>query len=108
MSRKDSGMQQLPQIRTLSIARVCRSKTENTRKQRINYLEETHSEEESELKEIQQIKQINIILPDKNDDYGIKLKVNGKFQNFTIDTGSPVPFMPNYLKIYNQNEIELQ
>ena len=88
-------------------ARVCRSKTENTRKQRTNYPEQTHSEEEeSELEEIQQITQINRILPDKNDNYGIKLKSHGKYQNFTIHTGSTVTIMPNNPKLYNQKEIQ--
>ena len=60
-------------------ARVCSSKTNKTRKQRINYLEETYSEEEqSEQEESQQITQINRVLPDKNDNYGIRLKINGK------------------------------
>ena len=59
-------------------ARVCRSKTNKT-KQRINYLEETYSEEEeSEPEEIQQITQINRVLPDKNDNYVVRLKINGK------------------------------
>ena len=60
-------------------AKVCRSKTNNTRKQRINYLEETYSEEEeSEPEEIQQITQINRVQPDKNDNNVIRLKINGK------------------------------
>ena len=60
-------------------ARVCRSKTDNARRQRVNYLEAAKSEEEeSEPAEIQQITQINKILPDKIDIYGIKLKINGK------------------------------
>ena len=61
-------------------ARVCRSKTDNTRKQTVNYLEAAHSEEdESEPEDIQQITQINKILPDKNDNYGVKLKINGEY-----------------------------
>ena len=89
-------------------ARVCRSKTNtNTRKQKINYLEETYTEEEeSEPEEIQQITQINRVLPDENDNYGIKLKINGKYQNFTIDTGSPVTIMPNNPELYNQRDIK--
>ena len=65
-------------------ARVCRSKTnKNTRKQKINYLEETYTEEEeSEPGEIQQIMQINRVLPDENDNYGIKLKVNRQITKF--------------------------
>ena len=88
-------------------ARVCRSKNNNTRKQKINYLEETYNEEdESEPEEIQQITQINRVLPDENDNYGIKLKVNGRYQNFTIDTGSPVTIMPNNPKLYNPRDIK--
>ena len=88
-------------------ARVCRSKTDNARRQRVNYLEAANSEaEESEPEEIQQITQINKKkLPDKNDNYGIKLKINGKYQNFTIDTGSPVTIMPNNPKLYNPKDI---
>ena len=88
-------------------ARVCRSKTNNTRKQRCNYLEETYSEEEeSEPEEIQQITQINRVLPDKNDNYGIRLKINRKHQNFTIDAGSPVTIIPNNPKLYNTKDIK--
>ena len=89
-------------------ARVCRSKTnKNTRKQKINYLEETYTEEEeSEPEEIQQITQINRVLPDENDNYGINLKINGKHQNFTIDTGSPVTIMTNNPELYNQRDIK--
>ena len=88
-------------------ARVCRSIINNTRKQRIIYLEETYSEEEeSEQEEIQQITQINRVLPDKIDNYEIRLKINGKDQNFTIDTGSPVTIMPNNPKLYNTKDIK--
>ena len=80
-------------------ARVSRRKTDNARKQRIN------KEEESEPEEIQQITQINRVLPDKNDNYGIRLKINGKYQNFTVDTGSPVTIMPNNTILYNQKAI---
>ena len=87
-------------------ARVCRSKTDNARRQRVNYLEAANSEEEeSEPEEIQQITQINKILGDKNDNYGNKLKINGKYQCFTIDTGSPVTIMPNNPKLYNRKDI---
>ena len=87
-------------------ARVCRSKTDNNRKQRINYLDAAHiEEEESEPEEIQQITQINKKLPDKNDNYDIKLKINGKYQNFTIDTGYPVTIMSNNPKLYNPKDI---
>ena len=50
-------------------------------------------EEESEPDEMQQITQINRILPDKNDHYEIKMKINGKYLHFEIDTGSPVTIM---------------
>ena len=50
--------------------------------------------------------QINQILPDKNDHYEIKIKINGKNQNFTIDTGSPVTIMPNTQELYNQKDIQ--
>ena len=77
-------------------ARVCRSKTDHTGK-RVTYTEEIYGneEEESEPEEIRQITQINRIQPNKNDHCEIKLKINGKYQNFTIDTGSPVTIMPN-------------
>ena len=88
-------------------ARVCRSKNNNTRKQKINHLEETYNEEEeSEPEEIQQITQINRVLPDENNNYGIKLKINGKHQNFTIDTGSPVTIMPNNPRLFNPRDIK--
>ena len=56
-----------------------------------NYTEEKYGneEEESEPEEIRQITQINRIQPNKNNHYEVKLKINGKYQNFTIDTGSP-------------------
>ena len=87
-------------------ARVCRSKTNNNkRKQEINYLEETYTEEEeSEPEEIQQITRIN--RPDENDNYGINLKFHGIYQNFTIDTGFPVTIMPNNPKLYNQKDMK--
>ena len=82
-------------------ARVCRSKTEHTVKS-VNYTEEIYGneEEESEPEEIRHITQINRIQLKQNDHYGIKLKVNGKYQNFTIDTGSPVTIMPNNPTLY--------
>ena len=51
------------------IARKCRNKINKTKQQRIKYLlEETYSEEEeSESEEIQQLTQVNRVLPDKND-----------------------------------------
>ena len=88
-------------------AKVCRSKTNKTKQQRINYFEETYSEkEESEPEEIQKITQINRVLPHKNDNYGIRLKINGKYQNFNIDTSSPVTIMPNNPKLYNTKDIK--
>ena len=81
-------------------ARGCRSKMSNTRKQRVNYLEATHSEEdEREPEEIQQTAQINRILTNKNENYGIRLKINRKYQNSTIDTASLVTIMPNNPKL---------
>ena len=81
--------------------------TNNSRKQRINYLGGSYSEEEeSEPEETQQITQINRVLPDKNDNNRIRLKSNGKYQNFTIDTGSPVTIMPNNPKLYNPKDIK--
>ena len=61
-------------------------------RKRVNYIEETYEneEEESEPEEIRQITQTKRILPNKSDHYEFKLKINGKYQNFTIDTGSPV------------------
>ena len=64
-----------------------------------------NEEEESEPEEIQQITQINRTLPDKKNNYGIKVKTNGKYQNFTIDTRSPVRIMPNKSKLNNQKDI---
>ena len=88
-------------------AKVYRSKTNKNTRKKINYLEETYTEEEeSEPEELQQITQINRVLPDKNDNYGIKLKFNGKYQNFTIYTGSPVTIMPNNPELYNQRDIK--
>ena len=48
----------------------------------------------------------HISTPDENDNYGIKLKINGKYQNFSIDTGSPVTIMPNNPELYNQKDIK--
>ena len=61
-------------------ARVCRSKQNRNNQRRTNYLEETSSEEEeeSEPEEIRQITQINKILPDNNDHYGVEMIINGK------------------------------
>ena len=33
------------------------------------------------------------------------MKINGKYQNFTIDTGSPVSIIPNNQKLYNPRDI---
>ena len=74
-------------------ARVCRSKQNKNDQRRINYLEETSSEEEeeSEPEEIRQITQINKILPDNNDHYGVEMIINGKSKNLssTPDPRSP-------------------
>ena len=75
---------------------------------RVNYIEESYDkeEEESEPEKIRQRTQINRILPNKNDHYEIKLKINGKYQNFTIDTGSAVTNMPNNPTLYEQKDIQ--
>ena len=39
--------------------------------------------EESEPEEIHQITQINKLLPDKNDHYGVEEKINGKNKNLS-------------------------
>ena len=76
-------------------------------KQLTTYLEETYNEEEeSEPEETQQITQINRVLPEENYIYGIKLKINGKYQNFTLDTGSPVTIIPNNPILYDQKVIK--
>ena len=93
---KDRRMQQLPQNRTLR---------ESVPQQNRQCKKENSEQEESEQEEIQQITQINKILPDKNDNYGIKLEINGIHQNITIDTGSPVTIMPNNPKLYNPRDI---
>ena len=88
-------------------ARVCRSKQNRNDQRRINYLEETSSEEEeSEPEEIRQITQINKILPDNNDHYGVEMIINGKKQKFIIDTGSPVTIMPYDQKLHKTKEIK--
>ena len=88
-------------------ARVCRSKQNRNDQRRINYLEETSSEEEdSEPEEIRQITQINKILPDNNDHYGVEMIINGKKQKFIIDTGSPVIIMPYDQKKHKTKEIK--
>ena len=69
-------------------------------------IEELHDEEENEPEEIQQIPQIKRILPDQNKYYGIKLKVNKKYQNFTIDNGSLVTILPNNRTLYKQKDIQ--
>ena len=81
--------------------------TEHTGK-RVNFTEEIYGneEEESEPEEIRQITQINRTRPNKNDHYEIKLKINGKYQNFTIDSGSPVTIMPNKPTLYKQKDIQ--
>ena len=63
--------------------------------------------ENSEPEEILQITQINKIIPDNNDHYGVEIKINGKNQKFFIDTGSPVTIMPNNPILYNPEDIQL-
>ena len=93
--------------KTGHFARVCRSKTDSTRKQKTNHLEKTYNEEEeNEPDEKQEITQINRVLPNENNNYGIKLKINSKYQNFTIDTGSPVLIMPNNPELYDRKDIK--
>ena len=90
-------------------ARVCPSEQNKNDQRRINYLEETSSkkdEEESELEKIRQITQINKILPDNNDHYGVEMIINGKKQKFIIDPGSPVTIMPYDQKILKTKEIK--
>ena len=86
------------------VARVCRSKQNKSDRRRNNYLEDASSEEEeeSEPEEIRQITQINKILPDNNDHYGVQMIINGKKQKFIIDTGSPVTIMPYDQKIHTK------
>ena len=67
------------------------------------------SEEEDgnrEPEEILQITRINKITQDNNDHYGVEIKINGKNQKFTIDTGSPVTIMPNNPTLYNAENIQ--
>ena len=88
-------------------ARVCRTKPNKTK--RINYLEDITFEEDnedSEPEEIFQITQINQKTPDKNNHYGVEIKINGKNQKFIIDTGSPVTIMPNNPTLYNPEDIQ--
>ena len=63
-------------------------------------------DEESEPEEIQQITQINKIIPDNNDHYGVEININGKKQKFIIDTGSPVTIMPNDITLYKAEDIQ--
>ena len=58
----------------------------------------------SEPKETFQITQINKIIPDNNDHYGVEIKI--KNQKFIIDTGSPVTIMPNNPTLYNPEDIQ--
>ena len=55
-------------------ARLCRSKTENTKRKRVNYLEGPYNdgEIESEPEVIQQIAQINRIFPDDRNEIELK------------------------------------
>ena len=55
------------------------AKPKNTGKRRINYLEETYDrKKETKPEDIQRRTQISRILPDKNDNYRIKLKIKGR------------------------------
>ena len=73
MPGKKREMQQLPKMG--HSARVCLSKHNKNDQRRINYVEDASSvEEKSEPEEIRQIKQINKILPDNNDHYGVEMK----------------------------------
>ena len=57
------------------------SAEQKTQKQRIKYLEKKYDDEkESVIEGIQQIIQFNRVLPDENDSYGLKLKINGNYQ----------------------------
>ena len=86
-------------------ARVRRSKQNKNDQRRINNVEDASSEEEeSEPEEIRRITQINQILPDNNEHYGVEMKINGKKQKFIIDTGSPVIIMPYDQQIHNTKE----
>ena len=81
----------------------------NNKTRKINYLEDITSEEddeESEPEEIHQITQINKIIPDNNDHYGVEIKINGRKQKFIIDTGSPVTIMPNDTTLYKSEDIQ--
>ena len=73
-------------------------------KRKINYLGVITSEdnEETDPEEIHQMTQINKIIPDNNDHYG----VNGEKQRFIIDTGSPVTIMRNNTTLYKPEYIE--
>ena len=67
--------------------------------EKMNHIRETYNyEEESEPEKIRHVTQINRKLPDKNDHQEIKVKINGKQQNFTIDAGSSVTIMLNNSK----------
>ena len=83
-------------------ARVCRSKQNKRDRRRINYVEDVSSEkEESEPEEIHPITQINKILPDNTDHYGVEKRINGKKQKFIIDTCSPDTIMPYDQRIHD-------
>ena len=76
------------------------------KKKNRNYVEETYDGEESDSEEIQPLTQFNRILPDKNDRYGIKVEVNGVYQNLTIDASSLVTIMPNNPTLYKPEDIK--
>ena len=62
--------------------------------------------EESEPEKILQITQLNKLLPDNNDFYGVEIKLNGKNQKLIIDTGSPVTIMPNNPTLYHPEDVQ--
>ena len=104
---KNGEMQEMPENRR-AFARVCRGKpNNNTRK--INNKGEITSEEdneECEPGEIHQITQINKIIPDSNDHYGVEMKINGEKQKFIINIGSLVRIKPDNPTLYKPEDIQ--
>ena len=97
-------MQQLPENRA-----HCTGMWHETQQNKKNQLEDMTCEEnseESEPEEILQITQINKILPDNNDHYGVEIKINRKNQKFIIDTGSQVTIMPKNPTLYNPEDVQ--
>ena len=62
--------------------------------------------EETEPKGILQMTQINKIITENKDHYGVERKIDGKNQKFINDTGSPVTIMPNNPTLYNPEDIQ--